>query len=189
MKPRLTLPPKWRDRSSQWAERSVLGYERGEKERSRTYARPGIDKSVDAQYLGKAGECIYCLHFGIDPERLDWSPRCDSGIDVVHLGLSIDVKASNTEFLMWPVTKNKWLDAVRATIFALVRRIDKPADLFEMSGWVSVKYFIANHNSAPPPKFLDAGTKHLHESELWPSSIFEECAARNRAWASEGQTA
>lgn len=167
MKPVVRVPHEWMERSLAWAERSVLGYGNGEKERSRAYARPGIDKSIDAQLLGKAGECGFCLHMGIDPEELDWGPKTDVGWDVkLYARLCVDVKATDTEYLIWPVTKNGFFDRPKAHIYALARRL-KP-DVFEMSGWVRARYFIQHHKTAPPPTHFDAGTKCMHHSVLWP---------------------
>jgi hypothetical protein len=165
----VTVPPEWMDRSRRWAERSVLGYERGEKERSRAYARPGIDTSVDAQLLGKAGECAFCCFMGLDPEQLSWGPRCDDGWDVEYCNQLIDVKATGTEYLIWPVTKNEWLPRARATIFASMHRLDRwRPELFDIGGWCTKDHFIARHRVAPPPTFMDRGTKHLHRDDLWP---------------------
>jgi hypothetical protein len=161
------VPPKWMDRSLRWAERSVLGYERGEKERSRACARPGIDKSVDHQLLGKAGECAFCGFMGLDPELLNWGPKCDDGWDIEYCKQLIDVKASGTECLIWPITKD-WLESARATVFASMHRPDrKRPDLYEVGGWCTKSHFIKHHHVAPPPNF-DPGTKHMHRDELWP---------------------
>jgi hypothetical protein len=168
MKPMVRVPHKWMVRSLAWAERSVRGYANCEKESSRAYARPGIDRSVDAQLLGKAGECAFCLFTGIDPERLDWGARCDNGWDVVEFNRRIDVKASGTEHLIWPVTKNSFLMSTPAELFTAVRRPNKlERDLYEMAGWVTVTHFRTNHHIAPPPEGFDRGTKHLANDELW----------------------
>lgn len=165
MKPRIKLPREWIDRSQLWAERSVLGYERGEKENSRRYARPGIDRSVSHQFLGRAAECAFCLFLGIDPGAdLDWSPRPDLGWDVERFGLRIDVKGTRTAYLMWPVTKNGFLYQCEAHVFALVRQIEP--DLYEMSGWLTLQEFIDRHHDATAQDRLDEGTKFLHAREL-----------------------
>jgi hypothetical protein len=163
------VPPEWMERSLRWAERSVLGYENGEKEKSRAYARPGIDKSIDKQLMGKAGECAFCGYLRLDPELLDWGPKCDDGWDIEYCNQLIDVKASGTEYLMWPITKNEILARTRATVFASMHRLDrKRPDLFDIGGWCSKSHFIQHHHVAPPPTFLDRGTKHLHPDEIWP---------------------
>lgn len=132
---------------------------------SRQYARPGIDKSVDAQLLGRAGECAFCCFLNLDPATsLDWSANLDSGWDMVVRGRRIDVKSSGTEYLMWPVTKNGFLQQCEAHLFVLVSRLEE--DLFEIGGWITVANFIANHHTARPPAFMDEGTKYLHKSEL-----------------------
>ena len=162
------VPPEWMERSLCWAERSVLGYGRGEKEKSRAYARPGIDKSVDSQLLGKAGECAFCAFMGLDPELLNWGPRCDDGWDIEYCSQLIDVKASGTECLIWPVTKNEFLARAQATLFASMHRLDRSRpDLYDIGGWCTKSHFIQNHQVAPPPNF-DPGTKHMHRRSIWP---------------------
>jgi hypothetical protein len=167
MKPLIKLPRKWMERSLAFGEQSVDGYDKREKEASRIYARPGIDKSVPHQFFGKGGECAYCLHFGLDPERkLDWSKRLDPGWDVEQLGVLVDVKSTRTQFLMWPITKNEWLHQCRADVFVMVRYLG--GDLFEIGGWITKPDFIRRHHvaTADDGKRLDPGTKHLHVSEL-----------------------
>ena len=165
MKPRIKLDEKWLEQARAFAEQSVSGYRSGQKESSRQYARPGIDKSVDAQLLGRAGECAFCCFLNLDPATsLDWSANLDSGWDMVVRGRRIDVKSSGTEYLMWPVTKNGFLQQCEAHLFVLVSRLEE--DLFEIGGWITVANFIANHHTARPPAFMDEGTKYLHKSEL-----------------------
>jgi hypothetical protein len=177
MKRLVKLQRQWMVRSFAFAERCVKGYEDGEKDISRQYERPGIATSLDAQTLGKAAECAFCIDNDLDPmTALDWTPKLDPGWDVVIRERKIDVKGTDTEMLMWPVTKNAFLEQCPADLFVLVRRLVRPrtktmkdileADTFEVSGWVTVKEFIAKHHTAPPPSWLDAGTKHMHMDEL-----------------------
>ncbi|RXG91560.1 hypothetical protein [Bradyrhizobium zhanjiangense] len=163
------VPHEWMERSLRWAERSVLGYERGEKERSRAYARPGIDTSVDAQLLGRAGECAFCLFMHIDPGRLDWGPSCDKGWDVEFCRQLIDVKATDTGAVIWPVTKNHFLADAQADLFASMHRMDRrqPA-IFEVGGWCTRAHFVQTHQIAPPPARWNPGTKYLPRCALWP---------------------
>lgn len=171
MKPLIKLPPEWMARARAWAETSVDDYARGAKENSRRYARPGIDKSIPHQMMGKAAECAFCLHLGLDPEILDWSPKPDPGWDVEQFGLRIDVKGSRTPYLIWPVTKNGYLHQCKADIFVLVRQMGA-SDLYEISGWTTVPYFIELHHVATARDRLDAGTKHMHFSDLPDIAIF-----------------
>ena len=71
-------------RSFAFAERCVAGYERGDKDVSRQYERPGIATNLDAQTLGKAAECAFCTtalplkeasNHGPAPAVLFWSGR------------------------------------------------------------------------------------------------------------------
>lgn len=179
MRQPIKLPPEWLDRSRRWAERSVAGYARGEKEHSRQYARPGIDKSIAHQLLGKAAECAYCLHAGIDPATLDWSPRPDCGWDIRQCGLRIDVKGTRTEYLMWPVTKNGFLHELNVDVFVLVRQIE--LGLYDLAGWSTVPHFIQLHHIATAADRLDPGTKYLHFSELPEIRILGGILKRARA--------
>jgi hypothetical protein len=155
------------EKSREWAERSVAGYAAGHKEASRAYARPGIDKSVDKQLLGKAGEVAHCLYFNIDPNILDWGPRCDPGWDVVQMRMKIDIKSTDTAYLMWPVPKNVFVPT--ADIFSLACRLDgRGGARYEMSGWFSRKAFLMRRKIAPPPEWMDPNTKHVHKDHLWP---------------------
>ena len=155
MKPLVKVPPEWMARSLAWAERSVAGYNNGEKERSRALARPGIDKSVDAQLLGKAGECAFCKFMCLDPGLLDWGPKCDRGWDIEYLRHLIDVKASGTRLLIWPVTKNEFLSETPAELFAAVHRPRRDeVDTYEMLGWTTVSIFVTQHLTARPPDYL-----------------------------------
>ena len=83
MKPTVKVTPEWMAKSLAWSERSVLGYANGEKEASRQYARPGIDKSVDKQLLGKAGDAyvrasgVARLHEGASQVLPRWRSAYD----------------------------------------------------------------------------------------------------------------
>jgi hypothetical protein len=170
MRPIVRVPPDLAERCQEWAHRSVAGYANGDKENSRQYARPGVDRDPDMQFRGKAGECAYALFFGLDPySAIDWSPRLDHGWDIRHLGLLIDVKASDTPKLMWPRTKRHFLGQTPADIFAFAHRIER-SGTFELSGWISVRDFIARHHVAPPPEWLDPTTQFMNKDELRPLS-------------------
>jgi hypothetical protein len=179
MKLQIKVDPALMARSLEFAQRSVLGYERGEKEASRAHARPGIDKSVDEQMKGKAGECAFCQFVGVSPlTELDWTPKTDLGWDLIWRTRKIDVKTTDTSALIWPVTKG-WLEECKANVFVLVRRIAKPRrdeladnialqryDTFEISGWITVKDFIAQHRVADEQHRFDTGTKYMPAETL-----------------------
>jgi hypothetical protein len=175
----IKLSRAWMVRSYAFGEKSVAGYDDGMKEASRHYARPGIDKSPDAQTLGKASEVAFCLDLCLDPlTKLDWTPMPDPGWDLIVRERKIDVKGSDTEMLMWPVTKNEFLEHCPAHLFVLVRRLSRPhgktmediiaCDTFEISGWITVKEFIAKHHVADASSWMDENTKHMHMDELRP---------------------
>jgi len=177
MKRQIKLQRQWMVRSFAFAERCVAGYERGDKDVSRQYERPGIATNLDAQTLGKAAECAFCIDNHLDPQTaLTWDENLDPGWDVVIRERKIDVKGTDTEMLMWPVTKNDFLDQCPADLFVLVRRLVRPrsktmddilaCDTFEISGWVTVKEFIKNHHVADASSWMDENTKHLHMNEL-----------------------
>lgn len=153
----------------QWGERSVEGYANKEKEASRPYARPGIDKDVRLQAMSRIGECAVCIYLNHNPEDLDWGPKLDRGWDIVDLGKKLDVKTSAKRLLIWPVTKNNFLDPPKADIFVSVNGRDW---LFEnrsfvlLLGWVTTQRFIREHKVAPPPADLDKGTKYMEPAQL-----------------------
>jgi hypothetical protein len=177
MRRQIKLQQQWMVRSFAFAEKSVASYERGEKDASRQYARPGIDTSLDAQTLGKAAECAFCIDNNLDPLiELDWTPNLDPGWDLIIRERKIDVKGTDTEMLIWPVTKNKFFEQCPADLFVLVRRIVRPrtkktedilaSDTFEISGWIKVSEFIAKHHVADASSWMDENTKHMHMDEL-----------------------
>jgi hypothetical protein len=169
-RPLVKLPGDLFARCIDWGARSVLGYERGEKESSRQYARPGIDKSISKQALGKLAECAFCIYYNLDPDLLDWSPRLDRGWDCELFRVRVDVKGSDTEYLIWPVTKD-WVPD-NFNLFAQVQRLEE--NLFAIGGWCLRRNFFKRCHVAPPPDWLDPWTKHLHWTELRQDKITAE---------------
>jgi hypothetical protein len=174
----IKLPRLWMMRSLMYAEKAVPSYDNPKKDKS--WARPGVI-SINRQMLGKAGECVFCLFQNLDPdEMLNWiTPWPDVGWDLIIRERKVDVKTSDTEYLIWNVLKNKELPKCPADLFVLVRRLRHPTekqkedqkvlltlDEFEVSGWISVKEFIAKHHSAPAGHWMDEHTKHMHMDEL-----------------------
>ena len=159
-------------RCKAWGTRSSDDYVALKKENSRQYARPGIAENPDAQIMGRMGECAFCLWLEIDPlTALDWTPQCDSGFDVLWKGKRIDVKTNGgfPPLLMWPVTKNHFLQTSPADIFVLVGGGDRP--LMTIEGWIGRGHFIRLCHVAPTPKQrLDPGTKYMPAKELIPMS-------------------
>lgn len=148
-----------------WGARSCGGYTRGEKNGSLIYARPGIAQSVPHQAMGKMGECAFCLWVGLDPRKdVDWSPKLDPGWDFILNGAKVDVKASATRKLMWPVTKNAFLPAAPFHFLVLVEVRNPPVCM--ISGFASKPEFIARHKIADGSTNLDAGTKYLDRQDL-----------------------
>jgi hypothetical protein len=178
-RPVIDLPWEWLERCFHWGKQSVGGYERKEKEGSRQYARPGIAESVDYQSLGKMGEVAFCLWAGIDPERLDWGPKTDNGVDIEHLGHKVDVKASRTMCLIWPVTKMHFLDRSPADRFVAVNGRERPRMV--ILGWMPRDRFIKHHKVAPPPDHWDAGTPYMDAVDLLPMTQFD--GPESKAWA------
>lgn len=152
-----------------WAQRSVKGYADKEKEASRAYARPGIDTNPRYQALGRIGECAFCLYVHLSPKVLDWGPDCDPGWDVKFREKVFDVKTSTTTKLIWPVTKNHFLEPPKADIFVAAHGRDwfyddKPAVI--LLGWIPTLVFIREHKIAPPPDHFDPGTKYMDAEML-----------------------
>lgn len=166
---KVEVPRQWITWSLWWGRQSVEGYNKREKESSRALARPGIDTDLRYQAMGKVGECAFCLHFGLPPRKLDWGPKLDGGWDCVYCGQKIDVKASTTKKLIWPVTKNHFLSQTKADVFFGVWAgnwyyEDDP--VVTLLGWVPAYRFIREHKIAPPPANFDPGTKYMEARDL-----------------------
>lgn len=159
------------DRAIEWGRASVMGYRSGEKEASRQFARPGIAESLDAQAMGRLGEIAFCLWAGVDPnEVLDWGKRPDRGYDMLLGKARIDVKTSGTDCLIWPVTKNNFLDSAPIDIFVLAGAEERP--LIYLLGWVSKRFFVRRHLSADEAHRFDTGTKYLPADHLHRMGVF-----------------
>jgi hypothetical protein len=170
-KVRIDAPRELVDRCIEWGRASKRGYREGKKEASRKYARPGIAESLDAQSMGKLGEVAFCLWANLDPLReLDWSPRLDPGFDLILNRARIDIKASNTDCLIWPVTKNRRLDTAPVDIFVLAEARQRPT--IYLSGWITKKRFVAQHRQADEAHAFDTGTKFIHCSQLHRMAVF-----------------
>ena len=99
------------------------------------------------QAMGKLGEVAFCLWANLDPDRaLDWSPRLDRGYDVQLNRARIDVKTTGTDCLIWPVTKNHFLNTAPIDIFVLVEAAERP--IVYLSGWINKARFIRDHEVA-----------------------------------------
>jgi len=164
-RPRVELHEDYVAASFEWGQRSVNGYARGSKERSRSYARPGVT-ALPWQLMGRLGECALCQWLAIDAfNALDWSDRCDAGYDLVLRELFVDVKTTGrAEMLIWPVTKNELLEKASSHVLVGARMVD--AFCVELMGCVSRRRFIREHRVAGASSSLDPGTKYMRAIEL-----------------------
>jgi hypothetical protein len=166
-KPFVTLPDALFDKSRRWAQQVVDDYAAGRKARSRAMSCFDAESNVALQAAARMCECAFCVWAGLDPHQaLDWGRHCDGGFDVSWRGRKWDVKATKMtgRFLIWPVAKNHIYEAKRFDALVLVKH-DVP--LFQIAGWVSKEHFRAHHSVAAAGHKLFAGTRHMHERDLW----------------------
>jgi len=166
------LPLEWVRRCSDFAERSVADYRAGRKNESLHFATHGMENDVDGQATSKMAECAFCLWADIDPGKgLDWSPRPDTGYDVIYRGSRVDVKQTKmtSRRLLWPFNKVDTLSRKHFDTFVLVKS-DIP--WFEVARWTSKMHFLSARHIAGAGDRIAAGNWYLDEDEMWPMRVF-----------------
>lgn len=195
MKPLIMkLPRVWMLRSLKFGTDARDSYLKEGSKKDQSRSRPGV-LTINRQMLGKSCECVLCLYQGMDPMKaLDWrTPKPDVGWDLIIRTAKVDVKGTDTEYLMWNVRKRHELVNCPADRFVLIRRLKRPPkkeennadalmelDQFEVTGWIGVKEFIAKHHVAGPDHpHLEVHTQHMHMSEIRPFTEANRAGFRN----------
>jgi hypothetical protein len=184
LRPIVSLPKHWERRCNEHGERIVAGYAAGQNARSKACAVPGrepIHDKPEEQARGRMYECAFCLWAGLDPAVfLNWTDYADSGFDLIAgrtKQYRYDIKGSwspTSTALIWPLSKNHFLNELRADLFVFVRRARERREndelAFEHVGWISVENFREFHSIADAerrPRF-EPGTKYIDQSWLGP---------------------
>ena len=162
----------------------VIGYGRGEYERSRLVGGTGnrrIDNDVKVQAMSRVCECAGAMAMRLDPrDAIKWTGGPDPGWDFVFRDSRWDVKGSwSGSSLIWSRFKNHLLASSRADILMMVYT-DPPDDNGNCTGnsiahgWVTKDNFIKYKLTAGPFDKLDEGTYNMPAENLcWMSDWWQ----------------
>jgi len=168
-----------------WAVRLINYYVTHDTPESRAYSSHGARRNTRLQCEAKLGECVFCLHVGIDPAvSLKWDTErgADPDYDVIWRSARIDVKQTQLhyDYLIWPINKNRDFQKKKFDVLALAKaQVSFDGEGLTgrgfVAGWIEKDKFHLKHDIAPAGPAngrLTPGTwylrpEYLHLMSYW----------------------